>query len=141
MRKMDCYVGSCCTKSLGRIPRMLCLTRKKQNALDSGCCPSSIVTVGFQHGEKRLLRNLHSAKLFHPLLSFLLFFEQLSLARNVTAVTPGTWLLHSCGRRTWFLEQSPCTNDGLNGNFELVLVDFLRQAFTCARPRRSDVER
>src|SRR5436190_7149616 len=39
-----------------------------------------------QHREERLLRDFDRADLFHALLSFLLFFEQLALAGDVAAV-------------------------------------------------------
>src|SRR5439155_8913013 len=45
--------------------------------------------VHAEDGEKRLLRDLDGSDLLHTPLSFLLFLQQLALARDVTAVTFG----------------------------------------------------
>src|SRR5688500_19388042 len=60
-----------------------------------GTARSSTVAP-LQHREKRLLGNLHRADLLHALLPFLLFFEQLSLARDVPAVALGEHVLSQC---------------------------------------------
>src|SRR2546422_242561 len=49
--------------------------------------------VNLEHREERFLRDLHGAHLLHPLLSFLLLFEQLALARDVAAVALGGHVL------------------------------------------------
>src|ERR1700704_6188965 len=41
----------------------------------------------FQHLNKGFLRNIDASDALHPLFSFLLFFQQLALSRNITAVT------------------------------------------------------
>src|SRR5262245_45620416 len=46
-----------------------------------------------QHRQERLLRHLDPPDLFHALLSFLLFLEQLALARDVAAVALGRHVL------------------------------------------------
>src|SRR5215471_21830091 len=46
-----------------------------------------------EHSKKRFLWNLHLPNALHPLLSFLLLFEQLAFARNVAAVTLGQHVL------------------------------------------------
>src|SRR5688572_1862016 len=47
---------------------------------------ASLVVLDPQHGEKRLLGDLHRPHHLHPLLAFLLLVEELSLARDVAAV-------------------------------------------------------
>src|SRR4051812_47100737 len=42
--------------------------------------------VNLEDGEEGFLRNLYGAYLLHPLFSFLLFLEQLALARDVAAI-------------------------------------------------------
>src|SRR2546429_1370191 len=49
--------------------------------------------VNLEPREDRFLRDLHGAHLLHPLLSFLLLFEQLALARDVAAVALGGHVL------------------------------------------------
>src|SRR5216117_967224 len=49
--------------------------------------------VNLEHREERFLRDLHGAHLLHPLLSFLLLFEQLALPRDVAAVALGGHVL------------------------------------------------
>src|SRR5581483_8755997 len=46
-----------------------------------------------QHGEKRFLGDLDLTHLFHALLAFLLLFQQLAFAGDVTAVTLGKHVL------------------------------------------------
>src|SRR5688500_11538500 len=53
---------------------------------DSSSRPGRSLVVDLQHGEEGLLRDLHTADLLHALLAFLLFLEQLLLARRVAAV-------------------------------------------------------
>src|SRR5215813_63749 len=50
--------------------------------IDSSC-------LDLQRRQKRFLRNLHLAQLFHALLAFLLPAQQLALARDVTAIAFG----------------------------------------------------
>src|SRR5262249_17956352 len=50
--------------------------------IDSSC-------LDLQRCQKRFLRNLHLAQLFHALLAFLLPAQQLALARDVAAIAFG----------------------------------------------------
>src|SRR5579883_1355584 len=45
--------------------------------------------ANLEHRKERLLRNIHAPHALHPLLAFLLFFEQLPFARNIAAVALG----------------------------------------------------
>src|SRR5262249_35581683 len=45
--------------------------------------------IHLQGRDERLLRNVHLAELAHPLLAFLLFFQELALAGDVAAVALG----------------------------------------------------
>src|SRR6185436_11227939 len=48
---------------------------------------SSLFPVDLEHRQERLLRDLDRADLLHTALAFLLFLQQLPLARDVAAVT------------------------------------------------------
>ena len=50
-------------------------------------------SIHLENGHECLGRNLHAADLSHPLLAFLLFFEQLFLTRDITAVAFGQHIL------------------------------------------------
>ena len=56
-------------------------------------------SVHLQHGQKRLLRNLHRADLLHPLLPLFLLLEELALAGDVAAVALGQHVLPEGGDR------------------------------------------
>src|SRR5437879_12338592 len=49
--------------------------------------------VNLQHRQEGLLRDLHGPHLLHPLLSFLLFLQQLALTGDVAAVALGGHVL------------------------------------------------
>src|SRR6185369_608950 len=53
----------------------------------------SFMASALEHRQERLLRHLDPPDLFHALLSFLLFLEQLALAGDVTAVALGRHVL------------------------------------------------
>src|SRR5262245_55888508 len=63
--------------------------------MSPGEVPASAIGLRahFEHGEKRFLWNLHLPDALHPLLAFLLLFEQFALACNVAAVTLGQHVL------------------------------------------------
>src|ERR1700722_16512920 len=71
-----------------------------------------------QHREKRLLRDLYSSHALHPPLAFLLLFEQLSLARNVSAVAFGEHVFPQCG--DCFPGNNLAPDCGLQRNLELL---------------------
>src|SRR5687767_11121000 len=50
-------------------------------------CASLWLLINLQYCQKRFLRDLDAPDFLHPLLAFLLFLQQLSLARDVAAVT------------------------------------------------------
>ena len=52
-----------------------------------------------QHRQERFLRNVDFADALHPLLAFLLLFEQLALAADVSAVALGNNVLADRGHR------------------------------------------
>src|ERR1035441_3977520 len=52
-----------------------------------------------QQGEERLLRNVDFADALHPLLAFLLLFEQFALAADIAAVALGDNILADRGDR------------------------------------------
>src|SRR3954471_8021292 len=85
----------------------------------------------FKDGEKRLLRDLHAADLLHPLLAFLLLFEQLALARDVAAVALGEDVL---AQRLYRLAGDHAPADRrLNRDLEHLARDQLAH-FRCQRP-------
>src|SRR3990172_7980044 len=53
----------------------------------------SLLALHLEYGEESLLRYFHGADLLHTLFACLLFLQQLSLARNVTAVALGKHIL------------------------------------------------
>ena len=52
--------------------------------------------IQFKNGHKCLLRDLYIAYLAHSLFPFLLFFQQLSLSRNISPITFGGYILTQC---------------------------------------------
>jgi hypothetical protein len=52
--------------------------------------------IDSQDSEKRFLWNLYGSDLFHAPLPGLLFFQQFSLARNVTTITFGSDIFSLC---------------------------------------------
>src|SRR5579875_4057773 len=77
----------------------------------------------FEQSQKRLLRQLHPPDLLHPLLAFLLFFEQFPLARDVAAITFGSNIL---AQRLNGLARDDLAADGsLNRHFEHLAWDDL----------------
>src|SRR6478609_1379505 len=61
-------------------------SRKRAKLMALRSCRLRSRVASLQHREERLLRDLDRADLFHALLPFLLFFEQLALAGDVAAV-------------------------------------------------------
>src|SRR5215472_11937901 len=53
---------------------------------DCGIGKTLVFAADLQHGEECLLRDLDVPELFHALLAFLLFLEELALAADVAAV-------------------------------------------------------
>src|SRR6188768_3791304 len=49
----------------------------------------ALISIYFEYVEEGFLRDLHVANLFHPLLTFLLALQQLTLAADVAPVTLG----------------------------------------------------
>src|SRR6185295_7390303 len=81
--------------------------------------------VNLQDGQERLLRNLYCADLLHPLLSFLLLFEKLALARDVAAVALRK---HVLAKRLYRRTRDDLVADrGLDGNFEQLARDQVLQ--------------
>src|SRR5215475_8015693 len=77
--------------------------------IDSSC-------LDLQRRQKRFLRNLHLAQLFHALLAFLLPAQQLALARDVTAIAFGHDIL---AKGPYDLARDNAAADGgLNDNLE-----------------------
>src|ERR1700689_1621071 len=70
----------------------------------------------FQHGEKSFLGNVHAANALHALLAFLLFFEKLALARDVSAVAFRAHVL--ANRADRFARDHAAADGGLDGHFE-----------------------
>src|SRR5258708_7035174 len=62
---------------------------------------SSLLAVlsDLQDGQKRFLRNVHTPDSLHALLTFFLFFEELSLTGNVATVALGENVLTNGGDR------------------------------------------
>src|SRR3954462_8055504 len=69
-----------------------------------------------ENGEERLLRDVHFADPLHALLAFLLFLEQLPLARDVAAVTLGQHVL--AHRLDGLARDDAAADGGLNRNLE-----------------------
>src|SRR6266851_4253429 len=66
--------------------------------------------------EERFLRNIHLADALHALLAFLLFFEELALARDVAAVALGENVF--ADRRDRFARNHAAADRGLNRHFK-----------------------
>src|SRR5215468_7350591 len=65
-------------------------TRATGTSVSSLASPSGLrSTIHFEHGEERLLRHLDGSDLLHTALAFLLFLQELALARDVAAITLG----------------------------------------------------
>ena len=56
----------------------------------------SLIFIQLQYAHKRFLRNLYVSDLAHSLLSFFLFFQQLFLTGNITAVALGKHVFSHC---------------------------------------------
>src|SRR5262245_32036600 len=76
-----------------------------------------------QHGEKSFLRNIDLADALHAALSFFLLFQQLALARDVTAVALCDNVL--ADGRNILAGDDPASDRGLDGYFEHLSRDEL----------------
>src|SRR2546429_3983565 len=74
------------------------------------------ISVDFEYGQKGFLRNVDPAHTLHPLLSFLLFFQELSLARDISSITFGNDVLFHGPYR--FTSNDLASDGGLYGDFE-----------------------
>ena len=54
---------------------------------------ASRVLADLEYGQKGLLRDVHFADALHALFSFFLLFQELALARDVSAITLGRHVL------------------------------------------------
>src|SRR5215468_8325729 len=61
------------------------------NALTNHAC-----SLRFEHLDECLLRDVDLSDAFHPFFSFLLFLQQLSLARNIAAVAFRGYIFSQC---------------------------------------------
>src|SRR5579863_8482742 len=80
-----------------------------------------LIFADTKDGEEGLLWNIDLADALHPLLAFLLLFQELSLAGNVAAVALGEHILAQGGDR--FAGHDLCPDGGLDGDFELLPGD------------------
>src|SRR5438477_395244 len=81
--------------------------------------------IRLQHRQKRLLRDLHLAHLFHALFAGGLLGPQLALAGDVAAVALGGDVLAHGG--DGLAGDDAAADGGLNGDLEHVAVDFAAQ--------------
>lgn len=56
----------------------------------------SLIFIQLQYAHKGFLWNLYVSDLAHPLLSFFLFFQQLFLTGNITAIALGKHVFSHC---------------------------------------------
>src|SRR5208283_5143704 len=77
---------------------------------------TAVLLPDLEQGQESLLRNFDPAYLFHPLLAFLLLFEQLSFSRDVAAVALGGDVFAQ--RLHGFPRDNLGADPGLNRNFE-----------------------
>src|SRR5882672_9912140 len=91
----------------------------------TGTSDLSLLVLYPQHGEEGLLGDLHRSHHLHALLAFLLFLEQLLLARDVAAVALGE---HVLALRLHRLARDDLAADrGLDADVEHLLGDELAQ--------------